>query len=57
MRRRTFCTVMVHDAHATHRDEEHTSALIAFSLTCGDVRTTGCLIAGLERNARDPRAA
>jgi ureidoacrylate peracid hydrolase len=46
-----FRTLLVTDANASHTDEEHNAALIAFYLSFGDIMSTDQLIACLQRNA------
>ena len=46
-----FRTLMVTDANASHTDEDHNAALIAFYLSFGDIMSTDQLIACLRRNA------
>jgi ureidoacrylate peracid hydrolase len=46
-----FKAIMVTDANASHTDEEHNAALIAFYLSFGDIMSTAFLESCLARNA------
>jgi ureidoacrylate peracid hydrolase len=52
-----FRTIMISDANAARSNEEHLATLITFVQAFGDVRSSDDVIALLESNAGEARAA